>query len=89
MTGQNTFARKKICRFTDLLSVKLNGRTYNSCYSCWLNKHTSKENIREQFAEVGGYVDGRDPPMEHTKKLFKLLGKRVSVKEATRMAFDP
>ena len=54
-----------------------------------MHHHAKKEKILEQFAEVGGYSPGQDPPLEQTKKLFKLLCQRVTRKEAMRMACDP
>ena len=38
-----------------LMSIKQNGKTYNCCFHCWLNKCYSETKALEQFAQVGGY----------------------------------
>ena len=73
----------------ELMSIKMRGKTYNCCYSCWRNKHAVKDRVLEQFKEVGGYDPQRDLPLNQSRKIFKILTRRLHSQEQGRVPYDP
>ena len=72
-----------------LMSIKMDGKTYNCCYECWANKYYTDVKAIAQLNEVGGHKEGRDPPLGATPKFFRELTNRIHYQEKSQIPFDP
>ena len=90
--GSGHVCPRKPCMPHELLSLKKNGKTVNCCMPCWVHCESSASQVKQQFEAFGGYDPNVDPKIyEHndSKKLFKLLCRKVHAKEAHKMVSTP